>query len=297
MAHPQQVHPENQAWFEHGGNTALMFAARVGDIDSARHLVAAGANVNDRNAWGVSVLTMTAYSNFGPLVANPSFGGGGPFHLGGGEQFRPGAYVDLVEFLLKKGADPNLGAEKFTALHAAIMRRDERTVDLLLENGADPNIPLRTFSPVPRGSNTNFYFHRGWLGAKPIWLAANFGTPAMVRRLVQRGADPRFVHRAIHYGDGELSEVLAGGIFADRMEEVTTLLMAAIGMSRMGRPWVFRQVKSKEFEAEALEKVRVLVELGADVNAVNHEGRTALQHAESMKYASVVEFLRGAGRK
>ena len=92
-----------------------MFAARVGDLDSAKLLVAAGANVNDADAWGVSATTLAAHSGFG----------------------------DLVRFLLDKGADPNLAAPGFTALHEAIMRRDEKMVAALLDHGADPNAPLR----------------------------------------------------------------------------------------------------------------------------------------------------------
>ena len=39
----------------HGGETALMFAARVGDLASAKLLVAAGADVElIADAWGVS---------------------------------------------------------------------------------------------------------------------------------------------------------------------------------------------------------------------------------------------------
>jgi ankyrin repeat protein len=45
-----------------------MFAARVGDLESARLLVAAGANVNDADAWGISALVMAAHSGFGDLV-------------------------------------------------------------------------------------------------------------------------------------------------------------------------------------------------------------------------------------
>src|SRR6185503_18092806 len=45
-----------------GSETALMFAARVGDLASARLLVAAGANVNDADAWGVSATTLAAHS-------------------------------------------------------------------------------------------------------------------------------------------------------------------------------------------------------------------------------------------
>jgi hypothetical protein len=37
----------------HGGDTALMFSARVGDLASAQLLVDAGANVNDADAWDV----------------------------------------------------------------------------------------------------------------------------------------------------------------------------------------------------------------------------------------------------
>jgi len=55
----------------HGRDTALMFAARVGDLESARLLVGAGANVNDADAWGVSALVLAApcrakYQRHGP---------------------------------------------------------------------------------------------------------------------------------------------------------------------------------------------------------------------------------------
>src|SRR5207248_8690006 len=100
----------------HGGDTALMFAARVGDLASAKLLVAAGANVNDADAWGVSATTLAAHSGF----------------------------TELVEFLLDKGADPNAAPAGFTALHEAIMRRDEKIVTALLAHGADANAPLKT---------------------------------------------------------------------------------------------------------------------------------------------------------
>ena len=51
-----------------GSETALLFAARVGDVASAKLLVAAGANVNDADAWGVSAVTLAAHSGFEELV-------------------------------------------------------------------------------------------------------------------------------------------------------------------------------------------------------------------------------------
>src|SRR5262249_40508466 len=80
----------------HGNDTALLFAARAGDLESAKLLVAAGGDVNDADAWGVTATVLAAHSGFG----------------------------DVVAFLLEKGADPNLAAPGFTALHEAIMRRD-----------------------------------------------------------------------------------------------------------------------------------------------------------------------------
>src|SRR4029077_12737667 len=103
----------------HGNDTALIFAARVGDLESAKLLVAAGANVNDADAWGVSATAMAAHSGF----------------------------ADLLDYLLDHHADANAAAAGFTALHAAIMRRDTRMVTALLAHGADANAPLRTWTP------------------------------------------------------------------------------------------------------------------------------------------------------
>jgi len=105
-----------------GDETALMFAARVGDLESAKLLVAAGANVNDADAWGVSAVTLAAHSGFD----------------------------DVVEFLLDKGADPNAMKAGFAPIHEAIMRRDERMVAALLSHGANANVPLKTWTPTRR---------------------------------------------------------------------------------------------------------------------------------------------------
>ena len=183
---------------------------------------------------------------------------------------------------MNRAPDPELGAEEFTALHAAIMRRDDATVDLLLENGADPNLPLGAWTPV-RTQSSDVYFHRAWVGATPAWLAARFGTPYVFRRLIEHGADPKVVHRGAYYGGG------IGGALSDRQEVVTTTLMAAIGMSTAGSAWVAPDPEQRE--EEILEKVRMMVELGVDVKAVNQEGRTALEGARINGYRSVVQLL------
>ncbi len=98
MAVPPHGMPQYNRTIPHGADTPLLFAARVGDLASAKLLVAAGANVNDADAWGVSATVLAAHSGFG----------------------------DLVAFFLELGADPNAAAAGFSALHAAVMRRDEK---------------------------------------------------------------------------------------------------------------------------------------------------------------------------
>src|SRR3977135_4663641 len=118
MAVPPHGLPEYNREIPHGGDTAFMFAAREGDLSSAKLLLAAGANVNDADAWGISALVLAAHSG----------------------------YRELVDFLLENGADPNAAAAGFSSLQIAIMRRDEKMAGALLARGADANARLGTWA-------------------------------------------------------------------------------------------------------------------------------------------------------
>jgi uncharacterized protein len=249
MAVPPHGHPEYNRMIPHGSDTALLFAARSGDLASARLLVAAGADVNDADAWGVTATVLAAHSGF----------------------------RDLVEFLLEKGADSNRADAGFTALHEAIMRRDERMVSALLAHGANPNTALRTWTPTRRSSR-DWHFPPPLVGATPFWLAARFAEPGVMRLLMKYGADPLFVQQATYVaGEGE-----------QRRTDVTTALMAAVGMGG-GTAWV--QPARAEAEAQTLEAVKIALELGVDINAANTDGRTALDAAKTQGFDSVVKFL------
>jgi len=250
MAVPPHGYPAYNQQIPHGGNTALMFAARVGDLASAKLLVAAGANVNDTDAWGVSALVLAGHSG----------------------------YRELGEFLLAKGADPNAAAAGFSALHEAIMRRDEEMVSSLLDHGADPNAPLKTWTPTRR-SSIDFHFEPALVGATPFWLAARFSEPGIMRLLVKHGTDPLIVHHS--------DEVVVKGGFKHKTE-ATTAVMAALGMGG-GTAWV--QPSRSAREALALEAVRLAVELGVNVNAADTDGRTALDAANALGYKSVGSYL------
>ena len=257
MAVPPHGRPEYNSDVPHGGNTALMFAARVGDLASAKLLVTAGGDVNDTDAWGVSATVLAAHSG----------------------------YLPLVDFLLENGADPNLASAGFAALHEAVMRRDEAMVTTLLDHGADPNIVLKTWTPTRRSSR-DFNFPPVLVGATPFWLAARFAQPELMRLLAEHGADPLFIHDVEYTPDG---------YYSGQQRETTTTLMAAIGMGgRRLRTWV--PGDRSKLEEQVLESAKLAVELGVAVNAVDIEGRTALDGATASGYETVVEFLieRGA---
>ncbi|GIS97962.1 MAG: hypothetical protein CM1200mP25_1990 [Acidobacteriota bacterium] len=89
----------------HGGSTPLLFAARAGDVETARALVEGGANPNDLAAAGTSALVIAAHSGHGALAT----------------------------YLLRQGADPNASDAGYTALHAATLRSQVDLVNSLLE--------------------------------------------------------------------------------------------------------------------------------------------------------------------
>ena len=256
MAVPPHGQPEYNADIPHGGNTALMFAARNGDLASARLLVAAGADVDDTNAWGVSAVTMAAHAGFGPLL----------------------------KLFLEAGADPDAAEAGFAAIHGAVMRRDPQLVATLLDHGADPNAVLRTWTPTRRASR-DFHFKPALIGATPFWLAARFAAPDVMRLLADHGADPALVHHARY--KRRYSQVLT---------ESTTALMAAAGMGG-GRLEAWVPPDPAEAELLALDAVQVALELGADVNATDAAGRTALDGARMGRMRTVAAFLESRGAR
>ena len=201
---PEPWNPEYVTEIPQGGYTPLLFAARVGDLASAKLLVAAGADVNDQPPYGTSATVVAAHSG----------------HAG------------VAAFLLEQGADPNAAHAGYTALHAAILHKDATLARALLDHGADPAAPVKSSTPVRRDA-VDFYLHPSYVGATPFWLAARFNAPDIMRLLLERGADPLARHYP-KYWPGSLS------IRDERVqveEGATTALMAA-GGPRRPRPSV-----------------------------------------------------------
>ena len=135
-------------------------------------------------------------------------------------------FTEVVEFLLDTRRRPERQRPGFTALHAAVMRRDERMVTALLAHAPTRTRHVRSWTPTRRSSR-DWNFNPELVGATPFWLAARVDRPGIMRLLVEHGGDPRVVHRVSYH---------AGDPPAPR-SQTTTPVMAAVGNGR--RPsWV-----------------------------------------------------------
>jgi ankyrin repeat protein len=254
---------EDIAVMEEGGFTPLLFASRVGDVSSARLLLVAGADVNDATPDGASALVVAAHSG----------------------------HTALTSFLLEKGADPNAARAGYTALHVAVLRGDPEMVKAILARGANPNVSLARGTVIGRQAKL-FMIDGALVGATPFFLAAKYADVRSMRLLAAAGADPL---RGLK--DGSTPLMVAAG-------------MLTTGFSRGGGDRQDREMDTAEAEVafsqdedlrvilnSGIEAVKLAVALGADVNAVNQAGDTALHSAAHHGFESVIAFLVARGAR
>lgn len=256
----RQVTAENRAkYMPLGGWTALLFAARQGQLDCAKVLVDAGADKDLQDPDGVS-----------PMV----------------EAIVNGHY-EVAAYLADKGADVNR-ADRWgrTPLWSAVDMRilphsgrpdpiDEGSVDatelmkVLLAHGADVNAQLVTFPPYRSMSDRGGDNILG-IGATPLVRAAKAGDVVAIRMLLEKGADPNLATKA--------------GI---------TPVLAAAGVGSRDNDTRGRF----KTEPEAIESIQLLLAAGANVNAAEARGQTALHGAAFWGMNQLVQFLADHGAK
>jgi uncharacterized protein len=245
------------------GFTPLLFAAREGRIEVVRVLLKAGADVNE-------ALQPKKPAPRGPKPGNS------PLTLA-----VENGHFELAVVLLKAGADPNDQRAGFGALHmVSWVRKPSRgddeegnpppigsgqltSLDFIKEmvaHGADVNLPLK------KGVSNRGILSRP--GATPFLAAASTADVPLLKKLLELGADPKLPN-------------------AQR----TTPLLAAAGVG-VGAP-----EEAPGTEPEVLETVKLLVKLGADVNAVDANGETAMHGAAYRNHPKVVQLLADKGAR
>jgi len=248
-----------------GGYSALLFAARIGDVGVARFLLAAEADIDGSAGNGASPLVVAAHSGHGALA----------------------------RMLLTRGADANAIGAGYTALHSAILRGDLETVEALLEHGADPNQRLLRAHPVQRASE-DWALKTPLIGATPYWIAANFREAEIMRALSTGGADPLLTNeeqwsRPRSREERESYTPVAVGGFA------STVQAAITGDSTRGRFYVQPIENPAAEEQLALAALRVAAELGVNLNHTDFNGSTAMHDAAARGLPNVVRELANRG--
>ena len=272
--------------------TALMWAAGEGHTPVARALVAHGADVRARSTAGFTPLLIAAREDR-PALARLLLDAGAEVNAETPDGLTPllvatlRGHAELAIDLLARGADPNAGGTGYTALHWAAgswhteltgslrgiaTETDEewrslngvRTgrlalVEALLARGADPD--ARLAAHPPQFGFASQRFRVSLVGATPFLLAAMDGNVAVMRALAAAGAD---LHLETDQG--------------------TTPLMLASGLGRV-------PAETRVTEADSVEAARFLLERGADINATNGDGRTALHGAAHVRSDTLVELL------
>jgi ankyrin repeat protein len=232
-----------------GGFTAFLFSAREGDTESAKAMLDARVAIDQTDVDGTTALVVS--------IMNKKY--------------------TFAKFLLDRGANPNLADVKGrAALYAIVDIRNEdysalpnrkeddplpsfEIVKALLARGANPNLQLTKNLPGRSGMDSGDTTLDE--GTTPLMRAARAGDAAVMRALLEKGADPKLTTK-----------------------EGNTALMFAAGVG-------YRDKNTRGTEPEALEALKVALDQGLDLNQTNTRGETALHGAALRGADTLVQFL------
>ena len=282
-ARPRRIHtrtagfnPSGVIDVVQGGFTALLFAARSGDLESARYLVAEGADVNDTSFIGTSALVVAAHSG----------------------------HTRLAVFLLRQGADANASDAGYSALHTATLRGDQLLVKELLSQGAHLDTVIERGSPGRRNS-PDYVLQHDVIGATAYWLAAQLAEPAIMRTLADHGAD---THIVMPNGTNPLMAAIRArrrsepGLTPNQAENESLILDAAgVAIEEGVDPNASDETGNTALHTAAARRldsvIQLLVDNGADLNIENNDNQTPLALVDDRDSAesSTVQLLRTLG--
>jgi len=277
-----------------GGFSALSFAAREGDIESARAMLDAGVDINYGDVDNTTALVVS--------IVNKQY--------------------TFAKFLLDRGADPNVvGGYGRTALYAIVDIRNEDwstlpnrksedplpsldIVKALLDRGVNLNAGLT--APLPGRSGMDSGDTSLDSGTTPLMRAARTGDAAVMRLLLAKGADPKLTTK-----EGNTALMFAAGIgYRDKntrgseseaLEALKVSLEAGLSLTQANSRGETALHGAASRGADTI--VQFLVDHGADLNAKTRQGFTPLDIALGKASAaqlpvplvSTVELLRKLG--
>ena len=302
------------------GNTPLMIAANRGDLASVDMLLYAGADVNAKGGHGLTPLMagLSAVGKDGGAVTfrilkeKPDVNA---IYRSNANTYWTTLFIavdqdnfKVVEALIKQGADVNQYVGKATPLQKALQKKfdtDGKITELLLKAGADPwrgLVQKKTYySPLTfaqnSGSKVKLKLIKDAQTAtkaqrekdNKLLKAVKKGKVEQVRQLLAEGANPN-AYAEIHEGWESGYTAL---MYADNLEIAQMLLDAGADVNAVDQ--VGWTALMWAWEPKQLEKVKWLIAHGANVN-YNRSGQTPLTMAINADYYwERVEALLNAG--
>jgi serine/threonine-protein phosphatase 6 regulatory ankyrin repeat subunit B len=283
------------------GTPALSVAVRMGQNEAALMLIKAGAEVQQRDAYGQTALQYALLSGSPQVVRELILRGGDPrttydsrtplsFFARTGErdmvqrlldqgvapdatgydsplsEAAAGNHIAIIDLLLARGASINYrNGMKPSALVYAVRENAAQAAERLLQKGIDVNATFSKTGFVGAGGNGYMRVtHNHTALSEAIEVTGN---REMVRLLLQYGANPNLAVTRSSRAIGR--PIKADGIVWDG---VTPLMMAA----RNGRTDI----------------LRLLIARGALLNVRNREGLTARDLAARRNQTAAVSLLR-----
>jgi ankyrin repeat protein len=294
---------------EYRGQTALMYAVAENHPEVTKFLIDNGADPNLRSRV-FNLKDGVRVSGGGVFMDRPN-GGLTPLFFAARE-----GNIEAAEVLIAAGADVNAKEDqyKFTPLLTATYNGRYDFAAMLLNKGADPNDGSLYLAVELR--NMAVYSNR----PNPPTVDRSMDALALIKMLLDKGADPNLaldmkppqiqaqgtvtipaggtaLNRAVRSTDLATVKLLLekGANPSLAIKDGTTPIMqAAAGIAARGEE---EEVIDLADRADPLEAIKLFVEAGADVNAVNAQGNTAVHLAAQRGNDRIIEYLVSKGAK
>jgi ankyrin repeat protein len=252
--------------------SALVTAARAGDVDRVKKALDEGSNINapdsagNRTAlhWAAKeghVAVLQLLLSKGADVNAKDRAGKTPLCIAG-----ENGKADAVKVLLDANSDVNaVDRMGDTPLVWAAALGTPETVTLLIEKGANVNIVDKN-------------------GLSPLLWAASTGDPRTVELLIGRKADLSVADNLT--GDTALMRAARNG----KVESLRALIAAKASVDARNRqdmtPWLISAANGR------VDKLQALKDAGADINAKDKRGWNAVDHARNRSDGNRAEVLK-----
>lgn len=283
------------------GETPLMLAAAECHTDAARLLIAHGANPNARSTsfdlqdrdgivglqaslyWKGGLTALLFAARQGCIETGRALvEGGADMSLADTDfRFTPlmeavfNGHLDFALMLIDKGANINDGSLYILAdQRNAIPERDDTEtvaglIRLFLDRHANPNVAFNNGKVPPRITYPAIRYGPIPAGSTPLLAAARSQDVGLMRMLLDAGADPNRATTVDHF---------------------TPLMAALSGGSRRGRG-------ARGDASNVLPAAQLLIDRGADVNAVNSRAMTAMHYAARAGNDAAIQLLADHGAR